>query len=105
MKKTHTKDILQKYLKLSQEILPVLRYIAEDYDGKLNVLRAIHDDLIAEKRQVLECDESDGKHQKRLAELNMIERRLERNIIPIEQIQGSLSKYIESLALIINGNK
>ena len=51
------KDIV-RIVELNRQILPELQRIAKDYDGKLRVLAAIHEDLVAEQKTIAEYKEN-----------------------------------------------
>lgn len=54
----YTKNEIIEIVELSQGILPELKQIAKDYEGKLKVLNAIHEDLVAEQKAISEYKES-----------------------------------------------
>lgn len=126
------KEHIDELVSLCRQILPELRNVADEYDGKRKVLNAILEDLAAERKslmeykeeQIADCENSllgmtddiaseDAEkileliserfksQNRRLRELGEIERKLHSNIRPVEQIQESLSQYIESVSEII----
>lgn len=126
------KEHIDELVSLCRQILPELRNVADEYDGKRKVLNAILEDLAAERKslmeykeeQIVDCENSllgmtddiaseDAEkilelisekfksQNRRLRELGEIERKLHSNIRPVEQIQESLSQYIESVSEII----
>ena len=88
---------------LAAERKSLMEYKEEQIADCENSLLGMTDDIASEDAEkILELISEKFKSQnRRLRELGEIERKLHSNIRPVEQIQESLSQYIESVSEII----